>query len=195
MRKLIIPAVLVLALTGMFAGAAMADDIHLCPVITGCSATSVIPISGTTAYISGNIATGSELYVAILVPVADTSGTWNSNSTQLWTLLSESPSQVFPNLNSAISQLSGATGITAQSFNVSDFLLGTWGGTSPQQITLPNEPVGTLFVGFSEFDGALTLVTPWSSSLVNVPEPSSLMFLGVGLLGVLAIAGTKLVKA
>lgn len=193
MRKLIIPAVLVLALTGMFAGAAMADDIHLCPVSTGCSSTNIIPITSTTAYVLGAKPAG-ELFVAILVPVSDTSGNWNDNKVSLWSVLGESPTQVFPNLNSAISQLSIVTGMAAMSFNVSDADLGAW-TTSPQQITLPNEPVGTIFVGFSEVDGVLTLVTPWSSSLVNVPEPSSLMFLGVGLLGVLAIAGTKLVKA
>lgn len=194
MRKLIIPAMLVLALTGMFAGAAMADDIHLCPVSTGCSSTNIIPITSTTAYVLGAKPAG-ELFVAILVPVSDTSGNWNSNGTSLWSVLGESPTQVFPNLNSAISQLSIVTGMTAASFNVSDADLGAW-TTSPQQITLPSEPIGTIFVGFTEnSDGMLTLVTPWSSSLVNVPEPSSLMFLGVGLLGVLAIAGTKLVKA
>jgi hypothetical protein len=42
-------------------------------------------------------------------------------------------------------------------------------------------------------NGKLGLVTPWSSSLVNTPEPSSLLLLGAGLLGL--FGGKRALKA
>jgi hypothetical protein len=195
MKSSILGGVLALALSFAFGGAAKADNIHLCDVSTGCSASSVIPISGstTTAFLSGN-ATGDALFLAILQPVADLTGNWNDNNTTLWSVLGVGNGSVFPNLNSAISQESGATGIAAMSFNVSDVSIGTW-TTSPQTVTLPGgEPAGTIFMAFTEdASGNLLLVTPWSSSLVTTggttptPEPSSVMLLGAGLIGLLAL--------
>jgi hypothetical protein len=183
-----------LALCSVFSSAVKADNIHLCDVSTGCSAGSVIPISGstTTAFLSGN-PTNDSLFLAILSPMADLTGNWNSDGTTLWSVLGVTGGSVFPNLNSAISQESGATGIAAMSFNVSDLNIGTW-TTNPQTVTLPGgEPAGTIFMAFTEnSDGSLALVTPWSSSLatttpVATPEPSSIMLLSAGLFGLLAL--------
>ncbi|HEY8715851.1 MAG TPA: PEP-CTERM sorting domain-containing protein [Candidatus Acidoferrum sp.] len=194
MKSSILGGVLALALSFAFAGAAKADNIHLCDVSTGCSASSVIPISGsaTTAFLSGN-PTGDSLFLAILQPVADLTGNWNDNGTTLWSVLGVGNGSVFPNLASAISQESGATGIAALSFNVSDLAIGTW-TDNPQTVTLPGgQPAGTIFMAFTEdADGNLALVTPWSSSLVtttttSTPEPGSFMLLGAGLIGLLAL--------
>ncbi|GAC1620407.1 MAG: hypothetical protein PVS2B2_14030 [Candidatus Acidiferrum sp.] len=191
MKKSVLTVAVLAAVCFLFAGNAKADNLHLCDTNIVCNAGSVIPITTTTVFANGSFSAGDTLYIAVLTPVLDNSGTFNSG-TNLWAALGENPNQVFPNLASAISQEGGATGIVAGSFNVSDFSVGSWTGST--QITLPSSSFGTMFVAFTEdANGGLSLVSPWSSSLVNVPEPSSLTLLGAGLLGLLALTGKKLI--
>lgn len=170
-----------------------ADDIHLCPFSPNtCSSSNVIPIANTTttAFVFGAKPAG-DLFLAELVP--STSGNWNSGT--LWAVLGESPTQTFPTLASAISQEMIGTGMTVSSFNVSDIAEGSW-TTNGQSVTLPSSPAGTIFMAFNEVNGDLSLVTPWSSSLVNtgttsVPEPSSGL---LSLLGGISLAGFALLR-
>jgi hypothetical protein len=193
MKKFLVDAAVVsLAFLG-FAAMAKADNIHLCDVSTGCSSSNVIPIfSGTTtAYVTGN-PTGEELFLAILTPVADTSGNWNSGT--LWGALglSTAGNPTYPTLSSAISQELIGTGIAALSFNVSDADLGTTWITNGQQITLPGLPLGSIYMAFTtDANGNVDLVTPWSSSLLNTPGPASLLLLGAGLAGLAALKKAK----
>ena len=194
MKYMVRSGIVLVALCFAFSLQAKADNIHLCDVSTGCNAGSVIPIGTTTAYVTGN-PTGQELFLAILTPVAGTSGGWNSGT--LWSALNppiNCNKCTYPTLSSAISQELTGAGIVAASFNVSDADLGVAWTVNGQQITLPNEPVGTMFMAFTETSGGeLNLVTPWSSSLATTttPEPSSLLLLGIGLLGVLGLTKAK----
>jgi hypothetical protein len=180
----------------VFALAAKADDIHLCAAGSDCSTGSVIAISsGTTgAMLSGGHSglIGQQLFLAVLTPLTDKSGNWNDNKTTLWSRFA-SPVDCgnceFPNLNSAISQESGSgIGISPLSFNVTDIFEGAW-LFSGEYISLPSEPMGTIFMAFTEdANGNLTSVTPWSSSLIVTPEPSSLFMVGgAGLAGLLLL--------
>ncbi len=176
-----------------YSAPALADDIHLCDInqVTSCNAGSVIPVfSGTTqAWAFGTANSTETLFIAVLTPLSDGSGNFNS-STNLWSVLGISPAQVFPNFASTASQELGATGIVAGSFQASTFLVGAWTGTVNvgQSLTLPNVPIGTIFVAFLvDSSGNLVAVSPWSSSLIFVPEPSSLMLLGSGLLALGAL--------
>src|SRR5260370_937086 len=88
------------------------------------------------------------------MPSTDKSGNWNDNKTSLWSLLAPEvdcdKNCKYPNLNSAISQESGSgTGISALSFNVTDISEGSW-LFSGEYIPLPSEPMGTIFMAFTE---------------------------------------------
>lgn len=181
------------AIAAMFlfglAGVAAADNLHLCDIGPGaCSNGALTATNATTLFATGSSNLGDELFLAILVPQTDNSGGFNS-TTNLWTALGEAPNQVYPTLASAISQLQGATGFTATSFSVSDIDEGAWTGSAT--ITLPALPPNTIIMGFTEDAlGNLSLVTPWSSSFATTPEASTLLLLGVGVLG-LVIATHK----
>src|ERR1700756_3770495 len=110
MKRMISGGILLVAICFVFPLVAKADDIHLCAIGSNCNTGTVIAIySGTTsATLSGGNPglIGQQLFLAVLLPVTDTTGNWNDNKTSLWSVLVPAvpcgKNCTYPNLNSAI---------------------------------------------------------------------------------------------
>src|SRR5215831_5279227 len=113
-RKVLV--VLALGLVAVcYSAPAMADNIHLCDInqFTSCNAGNAIQVqSGTTqAWAFGTANSSETLYIAVLTPNAGKNGNFQ-NGTNLWAVLGISPTQVFPDFASTVSQEQLATGMT-----------------------------------------------------------------------------------
>ena len=179
-----------------YSAPAMADNIHLCDInqITSCNAGNAIPIYGnlpTQAWVFGTANSSETLFIAVLTHQNGTSGNFASGG-NLWAALGVNPTQVFPNFASTVSQEQLATGLTPGSFSATSFAVGTWTGSVSlgQSVKLPGGyPIGTIFIAFLEDSNHnLVAVSPWSSSMIFVPEPSSMLLLGSGLLALGGLA-------
>jgi|SRR5882724_11911860 len=194
MKKVLLNVVFLALACFVFSGVAKADDIHLCNVSSGCNAVSLQAFSGTTAFVTGS-PTGESLFLVALTPQVGTSGGFNAG-TDLWTAAGLSgPNQ--PSFAALVTQDAGFAGFTPGSFTFSITALGTW-TVNGQQITIPGGVAGTVFLVFTkDAQGNVSLLSPFSSDLglVNAPEPSSVMLLGAGLLGLLVLAGKKRLTA
>lgn len=142
-----------------------------------------------------------QAYLAILVPSGSLpagftvngstfagTGTFNSSSTSLWAALGETGGQdnTFSPWQTS-SAAAGASITSSGSFTVYDFLLGTFTGPGSfsLDVTLSGKvPVGTGFAAFYEdsVSDAIVNNTALSESLIVVPEPTSMLLLGSGLL-------------
>src|SRR5215467_7858279 len=128
-RRILVVLVLLTAAC-CYSAPAWADNIHLCDIsqFTSCNAGIAIPVFGNLpqqAWVFGKAGAGETLHIAVLTPLSGTGGNFASGG-NLWSTLGVSPTQVFPNFASTVSQEQLATGITAGSFNATSFTVGAW---------------------------------------------------------------------
>jgi len=183
---------------------ALADNIHLCDIsqYTSCNAGNAIAVYGSLpqqVWVFGTANASETLYIAVLTPKSDLSGNFASGGS-LSAALGVSPTQNFPNFASTVSQEQLATGMTPLSFSATSFPVNgmRWTGTvtAGQSVTLPNGPIGAIYIAYLlDSNGNLVGVSPWSSSMIFVPEPSTVMLLGVGLLALSALGFRRFVSS
>jgi PEP-CTERM motif len=192
MKKFLLNVAILGVACFLLAGTAKADDIHLCNVSTGCSASSLQPFSGTQAFVTGN-PTGDAMFLLALIPNHTASGV--TSAAGLWSALGLSGGTQ-PNFSALFGQDAPFAGFTPTGFTFVVTSLGAWTGSGP--FTIPSEPVGTVFMVYTtDGNGNVLLTSPFSSDLVitAAPEPSSVGLLAVGLLGLLVLAGRKRLTA
>ena len=200
MKRLWLGGVAGLALCLAFGGLAKADTQNIqlgCVSVTCVSNGSIITtanLTGATLDLTGNSNSAGEIFIAVLVPVSS-GGNFTAAGGQtasIWDVLKETGGNDHTYGNS-IGNDPFANPLTG--FLVYDVNTGIQftGGTSASFTVSGIFPIGTMFVGFTETgSGNLIASTPMSESLLAVPEPSSLVLLGVALLGFLGLAGKKL---
>ena len=201
-------AMAIALMSGVTAFADFVDPANLHIVCTG----STVCSSGSTTLVTSSTSTptftvikegGSEsgtLFLGVLVPDGTASFSVSPGSFEESITFTSDHLGAAGNLNepgmtdyefSAIASASGQAGVSDSSFTAYEFNLGAWaGGKGGGSISTSAGPVppGTVIVSWLENgDGIVLDRTPLSESLTvggtKTPEPTSLLLMGTGLLG------------
>ena len=196
MKRLLTSVALLGVLSLVSAGSLMADDIHLCDNTTGCSNGAMTLTNSPNLYLFGTVSAGDDVYIAGLAPTTgagadtftSTNGFYSVVGNLLGVTVSSNPSQ--PKFSDFDSNFTGAGGsASATGFDVTLYNLGML-SLSETTATLVNATIppgdAVLAFTFNPNTNSVDSVSPNSSDfllgqVVNTPEPSNILSLGLGL--------------
>jgi len=201
-RKLVFASIFV-AVLALASAPAQADTLHgFCVSVTCSDNGAVTPVSTGTFTFGFNVdpgpQTGTDTLVVLTLANVGSSinlgagsatllGTqWTSGQLDSFLGISAQPTNPFDNY----SGLDGGAG----AFFVYELNLGTQtvnsDGSGPL-FSATNLPIGTFILDFLDTGGKFVIGTPNSAALQVVPEPSTIVLLGSGLLGLVGLARRK----
>src|SRR6266849_8631514 len=209
MKNILRGGVLLVAVCFVFAFAARADTQNIqlgCVSVTCVTNGSILTtqsLANAQLDLTGNSNAAGELFIAIYVPVSSGGNFTGPNSTTLWSVLEPG---VTPGNDHTYGSSLGVNPFanSTTGFFVSDYDTGVnfaagclTSVCTSATFTVPGSfPVGTMFVGFTEdTSGNVVASTPWSESILAVPEPGTLTLLVSALIGFVLFSSRSLLLA
>lgn len=209
--KRLAPVLLSLLVLGVLSAPAWADTLHIsCTGSTTCTGGSVSQITVSTTVTfdvtqADHQDVSGEAFIAVLIPNATATLTESPGSLVKTVPNSTADFETSLSLTgvtdknfSTLQSFSAQAGVTANSYSYYEYDLGSFSGTPATLISGVSVgvlPAGSIVIAFTTSgpsSNAVTDITPNSEALTVVPEASSLLLFGLGVLALCFVARRRL---